>query len=54
MGQISNSAEDQKTGLASFARGLGVIARAGEARPWLAPIVGALRRPIENVRTRKA
>ena len=51
---ISNSAKDQKTRLASFARGLGVIARAGEARPRLAPIVGTLRRPLEIPRMRKA
>jgi hypothetical protein len=48
----SNLAEDQKIGVALFARSLGVIARVGESGPGIAPVVGTLRRPREIPRTR--
>ena len=40
-------AEDQIARRAAFALGLGLVARAGKARPRLAPVVGALRGPVE-------
>ncbi len=44
----SDPAEHQKTRCALFACRLGMIARRAEARPRLAPIVGALRRPTKS------
>jgi uncharacterized protein (DUF2336 family) len=43
----SHPPENQETGRALLARGLGVIAGAGEIRPAFAPVVGALRGPGE-------
>ena len=45
---VRSPAENQKARIAALARGLGLVARGREARPRLAPIVGALRRSSRN------
>ena len=45
-GEHSKFTENQKARRPLLARGLGVIARRGKVGPRVAPIVGALRRPL--------
>src|SRR3974390_46467 len=48
--QPSPAPEDQIAGLKAFSQCLRLVASAGKARPWLAPIVGTLGGPHEVAR----
>src|SRR5258705_13429194 len=49
--RVVRLAENQIAGCAAFALGLGLVPRPGKARPRLAPVVGALRRPCKVARS---